>query len=392
MEDVNKNDVPGPNKESVPESNEEVKEFEIIPEPKTMKELIVDSLVSSMNFFVKDINKKISDSEQISSYRLKLKINDEYKDTLENLENLRPNKYGDIPLFRQETLLKKKTEREYTESENTIPKAIEKLDNSAIMKIEDSLELEKKNEFLNKIPEKYKIDTSDQKNDNLVLSLYKNQTHVAFRKNKMIYPEWHPPWKLYRVISGHTGWVRCIDVDPTNNWFVTGSNDKMIKFWDLASGKLKLSLTGHINSVRGVVVSPRHPYLFSCGEDKEVKCWDLEQNKVVRHYHGHLSGIYSIALHPTLDVIVTGGRDCVGRVWDIRSREQIFCLEGHTNTIASVVCQEFNPQIITGSHDSTVKLWDMRMGKCLNTLTYHKKSVRSLITHHDEYTFLSGKK
>ena len=74
MEDVNKNDVPGPNKESVPESNEEVKEFEIIPEPKTMKELIVDSLVSSMNFFVKDINKKISDSEQISTYRLKLKI------------------------------------------------------------------------------------------------------------------------------------------------------------------------------------------------------------------------------------------------------------------------------------------------------------------------------
>jgi len=390
MENVKKTDVTAHNKELVPENIEEAKEIEIIPEPKTMKELIVDSLVSSMNFFVKDINKKNTDTEQISSYRLKLKINDEYKDSLENLDNLRPNKYGDKPLFRQETLLKKKTEREITESKNIVPKTIENLDNTAIMKIEDNVEIEKKNEILNKIPEKYKIDTSDEKNDNLVLSLYKNQNHVAFRKNKLIQPEWHPPWKLYRVISGHTGWVRCIDVDPTNNWFVTGSNDKMIKFWDLASGKLKLSLTGHINSVRGVVVSPRHPYLFSCGEDKEIKCWDLEQNKVVRHYHGHLSGIYSIALHPTLDLIVTGGRDCVGRVWDIRSREQIFCLEGHTNTIASVVCQEFNPQILTGSHDSTVKLWDMRMGKCLNTLTYHKKSVRSLITHHDEYTFLSG--
>ena len=42
-------------------------------------------------------------------------------------------------------------------------------------------------------------------------------------------PQWHPPWKLYRVISGHLGWVRCIDVDPSNEWFVTGATDRIIK-------------------------------------------------------------------------------------------------------------------------------------------------------------------
>jgi pleiotropic regulator 1 len=34
-------------------------------------------------------------------------------------------------------------------------------------------------------------------------------------------PEWHAPWKLYRVISGHQGWVRSVTVDPSNEWFVT---------------------------------------------------------------------------------------------------------------------------------------------------------------------------
>ena len=53
-----------------------------------------------------------------------------------------------------------------------------------------------------------------------------------------------------------------------------------MQLWDLASGRLKLTLTGHISAVRGLVVSPRQPYLFSCGEDKQVKCWDLEVNKV----------------------------------------------------------------------------------------------------------------
>ena len=61
---------------------------------------------------------------------------------------------------------------------------------------------------------------------------------------KVIKPRWHPPWKLKRVIAGHQGWVRCIDFDPTNQWFATGSNDRTIKFWDLASGQLKLSVTG----------------------------------------------------------------------------------------------------------------------------------------------------
>lgn len=35
-------------------------------------------------------------------------------------------------------------------------------------------------------------------------------------------PTWHAPWKLHRVISGHLGWVTCLAVDPTNDWFATG--------------------------------------------------------------------------------------------------------------------------------------------------------------------------
>ena len=137
-----------------------------------------------------------------------------------------------------------------------------------------------------------------------------------------------------------------------------------LKIWDLASGRLKLSLTGHVSTVRALQVSPRHPYLFSAGEDRQVKCWDLEYNKVaislsiyyarkinnfswqvIRHYHGHLSAVYSMALHPTIDVLVTCGRDSTARVWDMRTKANIHTLTGHTNTVASVVCQAAEPQV-----------------------------------------------
>ncbi|XP_045490596.1 pleiotropic regulator 1 [Pieris rapae] len=203
-------------------------------------------------------------------------------------------------------------------------------------------------------------------------------------------PKWHAPWKLCRVISGHLGWVRCVAVEPGNEWFATGAADRVIKIWDLASGKLKVSLTGHVSTVRGLEVSARHPYLFSCGEDRQVKCWDLEYNKVIRHYHGHLSAVYTLALHPTIDVLLSAGRDGTARVWDMRTKANVHTLTGHTDTVASLVSQASEPQIITGSHDSTIRLWDLAAGKSLCTLTNHKKSVRSIVIHPTLNTFASA--
>lgn len=33
----------------------------------------------------------------------------------------------------------------------------------------------------------------------------------------------------FQVISGHTGWVRSVAVEPGNKWFATGSADRTIK-------------------------------------------------------------------------------------------------------------------------------------------------------------------
>jgi len=210
------------------------------------------------------------------------------------------------------------------------------------------------------------------------------------RRAKKRQPEWHAPWKLKRVVPGHQGWVRCISVDPSNEWFATGSADKTIKIWDLASGILKLTLTGHIAPVRGVEFSARSPYLFSASEDRTVKCWDLETNRVIRDYHGHLSGVTVVKAHPELDLIVSGGRDGSVRVWDVRTRAEVRTLTGHKHTIGAIELQGCEPQIISGSFDGTVRLWDLVEGRSYITLTHHKKSVRALRIHPTENTFASG--
>eukprot|EP01059_Diplonema_ambulator_P012568 TRINITY_DN22949_c0_g1_i1.p1 TRINITY_DN22949_c0_g1~~TRINITY_DN22949_c0_g1_i1.p1 ORF type:complete len:490 (+),score=120.41 TRINITY_DN22949_c0_g1_i1:28-1497(+) len=202
-------------------------------------------------------------------------------------------------------------------------------------------------------------------------------------------PQWHAPWKIHRVLPGHLGWVRCLAVDHSNEWFASSGADRTLKIWDLASGKLKLTLTGHISSVRGLAISSRSPYLFTCAEDGKVMCWDLEYNKVVRNYHGHLNGVYSLTLHPKLDILASGGRDASVRVWDIRTRAEIHCMTGHQGAVHCLTSAP-DPYFISGSQDKQIKIWDIAEGRSVATLTHHKKGVRSLAYHPSEYTFASG--
>lgn len=43
-----------------------------------------------------------------------------------------------------------------------------------------------------------------------------NQIQLLRKAPTMPKPKWHAPWKLFRVIAGHLGWVRCVAVEPGN--------------------------------------------------------------------------------------------------------------------------------------------------------------------------------
>nr|WJH19497.1 Pleiotropic regulator 1 (PLRG1) [Euglena gracilis] len=228
------------------------------------------------------------------------------------------------------------------------------------------------------------------KSSNLAVLPVPASTLAAQQRARHKGPQWHAPWKLMKVIAGHTGWVRTIAIDHTNEWFASAGDDRVIKIWDLASSQLKVTLTGHVSAIKGLAISKTSPYLFSVAEDKMVKCWDLETNQVIRHYHGHLSGVYSVAIHPVLNILFSGGRDGTVRVWDMRTKNQIHCLAGHSHTVHTIAAQAAQPQVISGSQDCTIRLWDLVKGTSIKTLTNHKKGIRSVLVHPSEYSFVSA--
>ncbi|KAL0208553.1 hypothetical protein P9112_011140 [Eukaryota sp. TZLM1-RC] len=205
-------------------------------------------------------------------------------------------------------------------------------------------------------------------------------------------PKWHAPWKPYKVMAAHTGVVNTVIVDSSNEFFCSGSADSTIKIWDLALGKVKLTLTGHTSSVRSLAIDQRWPLLFSSSDDKQIFAWDLSSNNnaKVRSFFGHSSTITSLVLHPTLPLLFSAGRDKDIKAWDLRSPRPVMNLAGHLDGVASIAAQQAEPQLISSSFDLTIKLWDLKMAKCQQTLTHHSKPPRSVVIHPRLYSFASA--
>ncbi len=80
-----------------------------------------------------------------------------------------------------------------------------------------------------------------------------------------------------RTLTGHSEVVRSVVYSPDGRYLASGSQDKTIKIWEVATGKELRTLTGHSNSVFSVAYSPDGRYLASGSSDRTIKIWRVGQ-------------------------------------------------------------------------------------------------------------------
>jgi WD40 repeat protein len=66
---------------------------------------------------------------------------------------------------------------------------------------------------------------------------------------------------------------------PDGKTLASGSYDKTIKLWDVATGKELATPTSHTNRVYSVAFSPDGKTLASGSLDKTIKLWDVPSAK-----------------------------------------------------------------------------------------------------------------
>lgn len=89
-----------------------------------------------------------------------------------------------------------------------------------------------------------------------------------------------------RTMNGHKEWIRCIRyLTKHRGMIVSGSDDYMIKIWNVETGECLNTLRGHEDSVTCFELCDDK--LMSGSWDGTIKVWDLNRNECVKTLNGH---------------------------------------------------------------------------------------------------------
>jgi hypothetical protein len=164
---------------------------------------------------------------------------------------------------------------------------------------------------------------------------------------------------LIRTFAGHTAQVLAVAFSPDGRSALSGSGDRTLKLWDVATGRELSTLAGHTAAVTSVAFSPDGGSVLSGSADESLKLWDVATGKEIRTFTGHTERVMSVAISPDGRSVLSGSDDMRLNLWDVATGKEIHSFTGHADSVGSVVFSPDGRSALSGSHDMSLKLWNL---------------------------------
>lgn len=196
------------------------------------------------------------------------------------------------------------------------------------------------------------------------------------------------------VFTNHTALIGALAVSPDSRYFVTASDDKTAKVWEIPGGTAKATLPGHSGLVGDVAISPDGKYIATVGGN-DIKIWDAGSFNLVTTLYGHGSTVWSVTFSGDSKYLASGSGDKSIKIWNVTSN---FTLEktlyGHGYTVYKVAFSPDNKYLASCAsgieQDHSVKIWSVAGWYNVKTLDDHDDSVYSLAFSPDGKYLVSG--
>jgi WD40 repeat protein len=105
---------------------------------------------------------------------------------------------------------------------------------------------------------------------------------------------------------------------PNDKELLSVSTDKLIRRWNIKTGKETSILLNQTEPLLDVVMAPNRN-TFATGDEKGmVRLWDAKTSKLLETFEGHTKGIRSLAFNPEGTVLASGGVDRTIKLWEIK--------------------------------------------------------------------------
>ncbi|MDM8562505.1 WD40 repeat domain-containing protein [Candidatus Marithioploca araucensis] len=216
--------------------------------------------------------------------------------------------------------------------------------------------------------------------------------------------------------GGHKSLIKDVTFTPDGRYLVSASDDKLIRVWDLETGKTVRTLRGQIGAGRegkiyAMALSPDGRWLAAAGfmapghgirddDVGDIRLYDFTSGKLVTLLKGHTNAVLSLAFSPDNRYLVSGSSDKNAIIWNMESKASALGtskpkgldsrLSGHTKEIYAVAFTPDSQRVVTGSYDHSLRLWRVRDGGLITTLKGHTDKVYAVAISPQEDIIASG--
>ena len=193
------------------------------------------------------------------------------------------------------------------------------------------------------------------------------------------------------VISlDHKGSVWSVAWSPDDQYVLSGSADKTMRLWEIATGRCVRVFEGHTNEVNVVAWSSNGQQALSAGDDATLRLWKIATGRSLRVFRGHKGSVWSVAWSPDGRQALSASSDGTIILWEITSGRHIRIFEGHSHAVVTLAWSPDGKQALSGSYDQTVRLWDIGSGHCLRVFKGHTNCIFKVAWSPDGRQALSG--
>jgi len=165
--------------------------------------------------------------------------------------------------------------------------------------------------------------------------------------------------RVMQILGAHAGDVCSMSIRYEENIILTGSVDRSIKIWDLRDLKCVQTFYGHDSDVNSVYFHPSGKCFVSGSEDKTSRLFDMRSDQQVNVFRPPTanSSLTCVALSKSGRVLLAGSDDSTVHMWDLLKGDHNGNLAGHENRITGIAVADSGIGVATCSWDNAVKVW-----------------------------------
>jgi WD40 repeat protein len=244
--------------------------------------------------------------------------------------------------------------------------------------------------------------------------------------------------KKIRTLQGNSPRTISLAFAPDGNKLLSGGGDRLVKLWDVGTGRETGSFTGYTKVIKAVAFNKQGTVLATANSDKEgnnirtwdlangsdpgelrapliqvesvsytadgnfiaaggtaldnksIAIWDTKTSKLHKLIQCDENSIRSLSFSPDGKLLAVGTQDSIARIIDVAKGEVIKTFAGHRRTINGVRFSPDGKTLVTASSDKSLRLWDVASGKELKMLAGHSEWVNAVSFSPDGKTLASS--